>query len=140
MYCQTGDLSEYLLQAYQDKAEELVPGIVERCVAAANARVDDALRGKFVLPLPTPAPDTLRQIAAALAAHGVVGSITTLLNEADFAYLLDQVREARAALKRIVDDKDDIGLERLGAEPVADAGVEVHAPKPLFGADTWRRF
>jgi len=139
MYCHRDDLTEYLLQAYLDKAEEIAPGIIDRCVAAANGRVEDALRSKFVLPLGA-VPDTLRQIAAALAAHGVVGAVTTLLNEAEFMFLLDQVREARAALKRIVDGKDDIGLERLGAEPVADTGIEVHAPTPLFGSDTWRRF
>jgi len=139
VYCRREDLSEYLLLAYQAKAEEIAPGIVDRCVAAANGRVEDALRATFVLPLAT-VPDTLRQIAAALAAHGVVGAITTLLNEAEFMFLLDQVREARKALARIVEGKDDIGLERLGAEPVADAGVEVHAPQALFGPDTWERF
>ena len=128
-YCTGADLSEILLQAYLDKAEELSPGIIARAVSSANAKVEDALRPVYVLPLAT-VPDTLRQISATLAAHQVVGAITSLLNESDFAYLLDQVREARKRLDRIRDGRDDLGLDRLGAKSVSDSSVAVITPSP----------
>ena len=140
-YCTAADLPEALLAVYVAKAEEISPGCVAKAVASANALVEDALRARYVLPLAA-VPDTLRQIAAVLAAHKVVGAVTTLLNDAEFAFLLDQVREARKALDRIRDGKDDLGLEQLGAKdaPGVETGIEVSTPPRMFGRDTWRAF
>jgi phage gp36-like protein len=140
-YCTAADLSEDLLAVYVAKAEELAPGCVAKAVASANAMVEDHLRARYVLPLAA-VPDTLRQIAAVLAAYKVVGAVTTLLEDAPFAYLLDQVREARKSLERIRDGKDDLGLEQLGAQdaPSVETGIEVSAPPRVFGRDTLRRF
>ncbi|MDK2955410.1 MAG: hypothetical protein PWQ57_906 [Desulfovibrionales bacterium] len=138
-YCTADDLTEVVLQAYLTKAEELAEGIQAKAVAAANSMVEDALRPVYVLPLPS-VPDTLRQIAATLAAHKIVGAVTSLLNETEFKFLLDQVQQARKALARIRDGEDDLGFERLGAVEVNDAKVSVIAPARIFDRKTWERF
>ena len=140
-YCTAADLPSFLLAAYATKAEELSPGCVATSVDMANTQVEDALRARYVLPLAA-VPGTLKQIAAALAAYAVVGAVTSLLNDAEFAYLKDQVTEARKALQRIKDGKDDLGLEQLGAKdaPGVETGIEVSAPPRMFGRDTWRTF
>ncbi|MEG6551881.1 phage protein Gp36 family protein [Desulfocurvibacter africanus] len=143
MYCRREDLGDYVLQAYLDKVEELSPGLIERTISQVAGEIDGAvLQAGHALPLPR-IPHKLAWICAVIAAYRAVGAITTLMESEgssgnEWLPLQTQYRQAIKDLEAIRDNRLVLFPE---VEPKpADAGVEVHAPRALFGSETWRRF
>ncbi len=143
-YCTVADLSEFLLQAYLDKTEELTPGVCQKHVDQVSAEIDDALRPRFALPLQA-VPGTLRRIAQAIAAYRIVGAMTSVMDDYsgtdnDHAYLQDMAKESRRQLSEIASGKLDLGLEVLGEETVDDSGIQVKTSDRNFDDDVWGNF
>lgn len=143
MYCRRTDLTDYVLAAYLDAAEEQTPGVVDSTLSNVFGEIDDALRSRFVLPLTT-VPDTLRRIAAVLAAYRIVGAITSLMSSEggsgnEWVPLQTQYKQAVKDLEAIRDARLDIGLPELGEESVEE-GVAVATGSQKFGPDTWEKF
>lgn len=138
-YCTVEKLSEFVLEAYLDAAEETITDIQENSVDTISAEIDDLLRPKFKLPIAI-VPGTLERIAAVLAAYRVIGAVTSLLNEAEFMYIRDMATQARKDLDLIRTGKMDLGLEVLGEEPVAPGNILVSTPDKTFNDDLWSKF
>lgn len=140
MYCQRSDLTDYVLAAYLDAAEEQSPGIVDKTMANVAGEIDDALRPSFVMPLST-VPATLTRIAAVMSAYRVVGAITSLMSTEtsggnEWIPLQSQYKQAVKDLAAIRDARMDIGLEELGEQPAqGEAMATVTRPRMDFG---WR--
>ena len=140
MYCQQTDLTDYVLSAYLDAAEEQTPGIVAKTIANVSAEIDDALRARFVLPLET-VPGTLTRIAAVTAAYRIVGAITSVMSAEngsnnEWIPLQTQYKQAVKELEAVRSGTLDLGLKELGEESRVD-GVEVVTRRPMFDWRGW---
>ena len=145
-YCLTSDLSEWVLPAYLEAAEAQNAGILEKCVQSVSAEIDDALRGRFVLPLTT-IPETIRRLCGVLAAYRALGDITSLVateagSDNEFLFIQREASKAARDLADLRAGKLDALLIEAGAEtPAADSGsMRVLAPPPLFGPGVWEKF
>ena len=138
-YCIEEDLTEYILAEYLEKFEEISSGIVDRKISTVSGEIDDALRGRYQLPL-TSVPETLKRINAVLAAYQAAGAITSLvetaaLSDNEFLFLQDMAKQARKDLDLIRQGKMDIGLEELGEIPVSSGTVRVSTPAKHFNLE-----
>lgn len=142
MYCQRTDLNDYVLEAYLTAADGRRPGIVDRTLENVSGEINDALRSRFELPLST-VPDTLRRIAAVLAAYRIVGAITSLMDSEsgsnnEWLPLQTQYKQALRDLEAIRDGTLPLGLAELGEEAADDVAVAVVSRKASFGFRGWR--
>lgn len=138
-YCTATKLAEFVLQGYLDKAEEKNPGILAQSIETVSGEIDDLLRPIYVLPL-SAVPPTLEKIAAVLASYRAVGSITSVLNEAEFLYIRDEAKKAEKTLREIAAGSLDIGLTELGAEPAGESGLQVKSPPVIFDDETMGKY
>ena len=144
-YCSASDVADWVFQAYLDAAENQAPGILERSMAAVAREIDEALAGRFVLPL-TVVPETIRRISAVLAGYRSLGGITSLVateggTNNEFLYIQRLATQAQKELDSLRAGKLDNMLAEAGAEPVSDSGsVLVQTAPRIFGPDTWEGF
>jgi phage gp36-like protein len=143
-YCVVAELSDYVLQAYLDKLEELNPGILQKHIDGVSAEIDDVLRSRFQLPLQS-VPETLARICTVMAAYRAVGSITSLMQSEggssnEWLPLQTMHKQALKDLADIRDGKIDLGLEELGEVTIEADTVETTAPARIFDDDAWSKF
>lgn len=142
MYCEAGDLKDYVLEAYLAKAEELNPGAGARHIATVAEEIDGALlQAGHSLPLER-VPGKLRHIAAVIAAYRTVSNVTSLMSQDtgagnDWVGLQTLHKQAVADLAAIRAGTLDLFPTN---EPEPDVGIRVSSPPRLFGDDAWRRY
>lgn len=129
MYCKRADLTDYVLAAYLDAAEEQSPGIVDKTIANVSGEIDDALRPLYRLPLDT-VPVTLNRIAAVMVGYRVIGAITSLMSSEasggnEWIPLQTQYKAALKDLDAIRSKCMDLGLDELGEEQVEGTSMAV---------------
>ena len=142
-YCDSSELSVYVLQAYLNKVEELKPGSADGHITRVSAEINDAIRqGGYAIPDQPTA--TLTRICAVLSAWRCIAEITSLMDTEASS------NNQWLPLQKLASQSEkDLGLIRAGKlspgiepdeETVADSGITVVAPKPLFDASMWEKF
>lgn len=120
MYCERTDLHDYIPKAYLDAADKVTPGIVDRKLVSVCGAIDDALRRNYVLPLVV-VPETIKRMAAVMAAYESMGGITAVKDDTTsgnkLLVLQDLYKQARKDLALIRDNKLELGLDELGLAP-----------------------
>ena len=143
MYCERDDLHDYIPAAYLDAADKVTPGIVGRKIASVCGAIDDALRRHYVLPLVT-VPETIKRMAAVMAAYEAIGGITAVKDDTNagnkLLVLQDLYKQARKDLALIRDNKLELGLDELGLEPSegADGTMAVVTRPATLNLKGWR--
>ncbi|MBF0454955.1 MAG: DUF1320 family protein [Magnetococcales bacterium] len=146
IYATVDDLGEFLLPAYLAKAEEISPGITEKSLAAVCREIDEVLLvAGYAEPVAGSIPESLRRIAAVMAAYRTLGAITSLIksggeNNNEFFALQRQFNQATKDLAAIREGRLSLPLQKLSVDREESAvGSAVIAPQPIF-SDLENRF
>ncbi|MDH3975526.1 MAG: DUF1320 domain-containing protein [Deltaproteobacteria bacterium] len=133
LYCDAGDMTDHVLQAYIDKANELNAGADNRAISSVSGEIDDALRPWYELPLST-VPETLKVLCAVLSAWRVIAPIASLMNEQEFKHIKEAERVQREKLKSIAKGLD-VGLTKTGAVSTDKSSFQTISPERTFDDD-----
>ena len=141
-YCTESDLADHLLQAYLDALEAKNPGVLARMIASASIRIDEALSARYEVPF-SPAPETIKHMAATFAAYEALSAITSLIDtEAgsnnEFLPLQREYSRLQKVLAEYAAGKTKV--PGLAGEDGQAGEVLVNAPPQQFGPDTWSKF
>ena len=140
-YCETSELSSYILQGYLDAVEEQTPGAAERHIEKVSAEIDESiLQGGYDLK-PGAQSATLTRICAVIAGWRCVAGVTSLMKtdgstDNQWFPLQSLKKGAEADLKLIRQG-------RLDPDPMdmaADSGISVKMEKPKFPGRRWERY
>lgn len=143
-YCIEDDLTQYVLAEYLEAVNDINPDVIQQKIDGVSGEIDDALRGRYELPLGS-VPETIHRIAGVLAAYESLGAITSLITDAtvsgnEFLFLQEKAKQARKDLELIRSGKMDIGLKQLGAKPVDPGKIQVSAPDKVFSDSVMEKF
>lgn len=141
LYCTESDLTEYILEAYLEKIEDINYGTTGRTLENVSGEITEAIaQGGFSVP-EGGSSAVLKRICAVMTAYRIVGDITSLMDsEASSGNEWLPLQRLHSKAEKDLDKIREGKLDPYPESSDGDTGISVSAPSPMFGSDLWEKF